>query len=155
MIVIMMTMLMMVMLVKMLMMVMLAMIMLAFSLADNEVVKCPSNAKFAFADFQFEETLVTEWDLVCDQDYRSLGIAFYMVGLMLGSFGCGWLADRIGDAIIVPSLHRINITSSSISGRKKTFIMSAILSSTAGIVGAFMPEFFSYAFIRYSSARSP
>ena len=142
------TMLMMVMLVKMMMM-------MVFSLADNEVVKCPSNAKFAFADFQFEETLVTEWDLVCDQDYRSLGIAFYMVGLMVGSFGCGWLADRIGDAIIVPSLHRINITSSSISGRKKTFIMSAILSSTAGIVGAFMPEFFSYAFIRYSSARRP
>ena len=126
-------------------------IMMMFRSTD-EVVKCPPNAKFAFADFQFEKTLVTEWDLVCDQDYRSLGIAFYMVGLMVGSFGCGWLADRIGDAIIVPSLHPKNITSSSISGRKKTFIMSAILSSTAGIVGAFMPEFFSYAFIRYSAA---
>ena len=144
----------MIMMLTMIMIMITVVITVMFSLTD-EVVKCPPNAEFAFADFQFEETLVTEWDLVCDQDYRSLGIAFYMVGLMVGSFGCGWLADRIGDAIIVPSLHRINITSSSISGRKKTFIMSAILSSTAGIVGAFMPEFFSYAFIRYSSARSP
>jgi len=98
------------------------------SLTD-EVVRCPPNAEFAFANFQFDETLVTEWDLVCDQDYKvSLVIVFYMVGLMIGSFGCGWLADKIG--------------------RKKTFMLSAILSSTAGVVGAFMPEFFSYSLIR-------
>jgi len=95
----------------------------------SEEVKCPGNAEFAFADFQFEETLVTKWDLVCDQEYKvSLVIVFYMVGLMIGSYGCGWLGDKIG--------------------RKKTLMLSAILSSTAGVVGAFMPEYFSYAFIR-------
>ena len=28
-------------------------------------------------------------------------------------------------------------------------MLSAILSSTAGVVGAFMPEYFSYAFVRF------
>ena len=68
-----------------------------------------------------------------------------MVGLMVGSFACGWLADRIGDAIIEhhdadhPQGHPHNIRISeyhniTISGRRKTFMLSAILSSTAGIV---------------------
>ena len=56
----------------MMMMVMVMMMMLMvmiFSLTEEEV-KCPPNADFAFNKFQFEETLVTEWDLVCDQDYK-------------------------------------------------------------------------------------
>ena len=58
-----------VMIVLMAMIVMVVIVMMMFSLTD-EVVKCPPNADFTFNNFQFEETLVTEWDLVCDQDYR-------------------------------------------------------------------------------------
>ena len=39
--------------------------------------------------------------------------------------------------------------SSSSLGRRKTLLLSAILSSTASIVGAFMPEYFSYSFTRF------
>ena len=57
------------MLMVMILMVMVTMLMV-FSLANQPVVECPSNAEFAFADFQFDNTLVTEWDLVCSQDYK-------------------------------------------------------------------------------------
>ena len=59
------------MLMVMILMVMVTMLMvMVFSLANQPVVECPSNAEFAFADFQFDNTLVTEWDLVCSQDYK-------------------------------------------------------------------------------------
>ena len=62
-------MLVMMMVMVMVMMMMVMVMVMLFSLTD-EVVKCPPNADFAFNKFQFEETLVTEWDLVCDQDYK-------------------------------------------------------------------------------------
>ena len=55
-------------------------------------------------------------------------ISMYMVGLMIGSFGCGWMADRVG--------------------RKKTLFVSILLSSVGSLVGAFMPEYYSYLMTR-------
>jgi MFS family permease len=57
----------------------------------------------------------------------------YMVGMMIGSFVCGLIADKIG--------------------RKKTLIASALLSSTASLVGAWMPEFISYTITRCALGR--
>ena len=37
---------------------------------SEEVVKCPSNGEFAYGTFEFEETLVTRWDLVCGKSYK-------------------------------------------------------------------------------------
>ena len=69
-------------------------------------------------------TVVTEWDLLCKDDFKGplLGSAF-MVGLMIGSFTLGTLSDRYG--------------------RKPTLMLSMLLSSGGGLLGAFMPEYYS------------
>eukprot|EP00092_Neocalanus_flemingeri_P010126 GFUD01010911.1.p1 GENE.GFUD01010911.1~~GFUD01010911.1.p1 ORF type:complete len:513 (-),score=125.09 GFUD01010911.1:172-1710(-) len=42
-------------------------------------------------------SIVSEWSLVCDQNYKSKGtMSAFMAGVMLGAFVLGKLADRIG-----------------------------------------------------------
>ena len=85
---------------------------------------------FAYNDFEFDETLVTKWNLVCDQKFKvSLVISMYMLGLMIGSFICGTMADKFG--------------------RKKTLFFSVLCSSCASLLGSFLPEYYSYAASRF------
>ena len=50
-----------------------------FSLTEM-VVNCPIDAEFAFADFEFAETLVTKWNLVCDQKNKVPSHAYILGG---------------------------------------------------------------------------
>ena len=43
---------------------------LATSFSDTEVIDCTANSQFAYGSFQFEETLVTKWNLVCSQEAK-------------------------------------------------------------------------------------
>ncbi|XP_043244150.1 organic cation transporter protein-like [Amphibalanus amphitrite] len=62
--------------------------------------RCPNNEISKCVDFKYHSnytTLVTEWDLVCDQAYRAKASqSVYMAGLMLAAPLMGPLADRIG-----------------------------------------------------------
>ena len=40
----------------------------------------------------------------------SLVIVFYMVGLMIGSYGCGWFGDKIGECLDSTLCFRIRIS---------------------------------------------
>ena len=71
---------------------------------------CSDNADFAFAEFEFESTLVTEWNWVifkfemtvkiivtaqyCRTPQTSYVQLFYIFGLFVGSFLLGRVADR-------------------------------------------------------------
>ena len=91
--------------------------------------------KYTYNKFQFDETLVTKWDLVCDQQYKvSLVISMFMIGLMVGSILWGWMADKFG--------------------RKNTLMFSIILSSSGSLLGSFMPEYYSYTATRYTSRQA-
>ena len=55
-----------------------------------------------------------------------------MFGLMIGSFICGFYSDRFG--------------------RKPAILGCILVSSTASLIGAFMPDYWSYLALRFLTA---
>lgn len=95
--------------------------------------QCGSSARFAFDDFEMDTTIVTEWDLVCDNAWQvSFVGSAYMLGLMIGSFVCGVLSDKYG--------------------RKLVIMFSIAASSLGSLAGAFMPEYWSFLLTRVVTA---
>ena len=53
--------------------------------------------KILYQPYEFSTTIVTEFSLVCDEQYKiALSGTFYMIGLLVGSFVGGPPADKFG-----------------------------------------------------------
>jgi hypothetical protein len=94
---------------------------------DNETISC---SKFVYDDTYFKDTRTIDWNLVCDDRYKaSIAQTIYMLGVFTGAVTLGALADKIG--------------------RKKVFCWSATLQLILGVGVAFIPEYYSFLFVRY------
>ena len=55
------------------------------------------NERLLYEPYEYESTIVTEFKLVCDEQYKiALSGTFYMIGLLIGSFIGGPPADKFG-----------------------------------------------------------
>lgn len=98
-----------------------------FSEDGNETVKCTS---FVYDKTYYQDTRTIEWNMVCDNLYKgSLAQTIYMLGVFTGAVILGSLADKIG--------------------RKKVFCWSATLQLVIGVGVAFVPEYYTFLFVRY------
>ncbi|XP_071955250.1 organic cation transporter protein-like [Antedon mediterranea] len=79
----------------------------------------------------YGETVVTEWDLVCDQNWmRQLGKSIVLLGKLIGSLVFGQLSDLFG--------------------RKKILLISLLLQITCGVFSSFsgsFPVFITFQFL--------
>eukprot|EP00094_Tigriopus_californicus_P009269 TCALIF_08937-PA protein Name:"Similar to Orct Organic cation transporter protein (Drosophila melanogaster)" AED:0.07 eAED:0.07 QI:0/0.6/0.33/0.83/1/1/6/6/587 len=82
-----------------------------------------------FQEFEFNQTIVTEWGLICDDQYKValIGTA-YMVGLFLGSFLSSTPADKFG--------------------RKTMILVLIAIGGVGDLIGGFAPEYWSYLILR-------
>uniref|UniRef100_U5ETI5 Putative synaptic vesicle transporter svop n=1 Tax=Corethrella appendiculata TaxID=1370023 RepID=U5ETI5_9DIPT len=77
----------------------------------------------------FATSTVTDWDLVCGKSFlKASADALFMVGVMLGSIGFGWLSDKYG--------------------RKPIFFASLVLQVIFGVLAAVSPEYITYTISR-------
>lgn len=78
----------------------------------------------------FTSTIVTQFNLVCDNSYlTTLSSTFYMLGMLVGSFFFGWFGDRYG--------------------RKAAFLASTLFLSVGSIMTALSPWFVMYVVARF------
>ena len=117
--------------------------------SEAVVVRTCKDGPYEFDDFEFDRTSITQFNVLCDNEsvFRSVRhhpdsttchlllyfqAAFtgccYMIGLLVGSFISGYVSD--------------------IYGRKIGLLGSIIVSSSASLVGSFMPTYWSYLALR-------
>jgi len=98
-------------------------------------IRC-NNGPYIFDDFEFTNTTVTRFNVLCDNDTWWHNVAFtgsaYMVGLMIGSFVCGYTSDKFG--------------------RKRAMLGCILTSTIASLAGSFMPDYWSYLSLRVLTA---
>ncbi|XP_074657471.1 solute carrier family 22 member 15-like [Tubulanus polymorphus] len=99
------------------------------SSGDNQTIPC-NNGWVYYTDYQ--STIVTEWDLVCDRDYLpQMAQTIFVVGTLVGAGSLSPLADWFG--------------------RKAVHIASQIGIAVFGIVVIFSPNYTVFAVMRFLS----
>ncbi|XP_040925406.1 organic cation transporter protein isoform X2 [Betta splendens] len=89
---------------------------------------CPGS--WEYSKETFRSTVVTEWDLICDNaSLNNVGSSIYMFGLLVGAVLFGTLADKYGRRIII--------------------LISLAIQAVFGVGAAFAPNFYTYTVLRF------
>ncbi|XP_030595109.1 solute carrier family 22 member 7-like [Archocentrus centrarchus] len=98
------------------------------NLTDLPTVPCQNG--WIYDTTTFKSTLATEWDLVCDNRRANRATAtIFFIGVMVGAAVFGYISDRFG--------------------RKKTLMLSYIVTAFFGIASAFSYNFPMFATMRF------
>ncbi|XP_067899885.1 organic cation/carnitine transporter 2-like isoform X2 [Heterodontus francisci] len=72
----------------------------SFNMSDVEQEPCLDG--WEYSKDQYISTIVSEWDLVCSNDWKGLfSMSVFFMGVLVGSFTSGQLSDRFGRKLVL------------------------------------------------------
>ncbi|KAK5899300.1 hypothetical protein CesoFtcFv8_008795 [Champsocephalus esox] len=96
----------------------------------TELPTVPCQNGWVYDNTNFKSTLATEWDLVCDKRRMNRATAsIFFLGVMFGAAAFGYLSDRFG--------------------RKRTLLISYMLTTVFGFASAFSYNFNLFSVMRF------
>jgi len=102
----------------------------SFDYSQRPQKYCSDYEDVVYAPFAMNQTFVTEFGLICDEQYKvGLHGSIYMFGIMFSSYPAGWLSDTMG--------------------RKKTLAITCAFYAVFLLIGAWMPGYISYTVTRF------
>ncbi|GLV31844.1 uncharacterized protein CBL_07604 [Carabus blaptoides fortunei] len=101
-----------------------------FECSNKTLDKCsPDCPSHLFNKSIFEETIITQWDLVCERkELSNLAQLTFMFGVLLGNFIFGFLSDRFG--------------------RRNPLVWTVVLQVASGVGAAFAPWYWLFIVLR-------
>ncbi|CAG9768665.1 unnamed protein product [Ceutorhynchus assimilis] len=105
-----------------------------FFCAETNLDKCAKNCStHIFNRTVFSETILSEWDLVCDRGYLAdFAQTITMLGILFGNMIFGYLSDKFG--------------------RKMPLVGAVVLQAVSGTIAAFSPWFVLFQAMRFLAA---
>ncbi|ENN73834.1 hypothetical protein YQE_09568, partial [Dendroctonus ponderosae] len=134
-----------------------------FYCVDPNLDKCARNCSaHVFNRSVFSETILSEWDLVCEKEYLAdLAQTVTMLGILFGNMVFGYLSDNHWKIVRSYCINEIammeKITYSDIHlfcrfGRKLPLVGAVILQAVSGTIAAFSPWFSLFLIMRFFAA---
>lgn len=127
----------------------------SFECFNTTIPKCAESCPaHEFDRTVFEETIITTWDLVCENaQWANVSQLIFMFGILLGNVIFGTIADKYNQLFCTFMEICLNIIISRI-GRRIPLVIAVFIQIVSGIATAFVPWFWLYIVMRFITAVS-
>uniref|UniRef100_A0A3Q0SEB2 Major facilitator superfamily (MFS) profile domain-containing protein n=1 Tax=Amphilophus citrinellus TaxID=61819 RepID=A0A3Q0SEB2_AMPCI len=98
----------------------------------NDTEQCLDG--WVFSTDRYTATIVSEWDLVCDNAWKvPFSTSLFFVGVLIGSFASGHLSDRFGRKPVLFFTMVLQTVTALIQATSVTWVMFSILNCLRGL----------------------
>lgn len=121
----------------------------------DDTTACTSSSNYLYDSFEYDSTIVTELDLVCDEDFKVRRSTAYRLIQPFSSKGsCAYFQVALISSIYMSGLILGSIISGTMDrfGRKNILMLSILLAGCGGLGTAFTSSYGAFCALRFMTS---